>query len=480
MLDAIAGPSQETRAFNDELEAWIALPESRYGNHAIAAEKIKKARQRGSQVLNLGFLRLTTLPDCFDKLPMLKTLKVNNNLLVQLPDSICQLRQLEYLILDNNHLTFLPERIGNLSALWVLSAPNNQLLSLPDSVGNLAVLQELVVTNNQLLVLPDSLVNLRSLSDLQMSGNHLQSRPHINGADLRMYFGVQNPPPAIPNKLRGAVENWSHYTDEARAETLVNAWYGYGREPLAEDFADFIIGLKRTGDYQFGGQHFAQEVIDMLDQLTQCPELRQKCFMLVVDAATTCGDYITLAFNKVKKECICHKGKIGEYSNIELVEIGRGMRRLDLLEQVAKRKVASLGPNFREPVEVFLGFQMMLAVQLNLPGASHVMLYPSCNKITGTDLANARREIAENDTRPEFIEFMANWEPWQEALKRMHPKDFESTDNARHAQMNELDERRKTMRTDEYMREITRIETILPAWFKQRTDEFLPADPPTA
>jgi hypothetical protein len=480
LWERIAGPSQEIRAFNDELlrEDWIGHPDSsNYQNRVIAAKRIKKALQDNSQVLDLSFLRLETLPKCIGKLRMLKTLQVNNNSLKQLPDSICQLTRLQYLILDNNHMTSLPENIGDLSALWVLSVPHNRLLSLPESIGKLAALQELDVTNNELLVLPDSLVNLPSLSDLQMSGNYLQSQPHINRTNLKMYFGAQNPPPAIPNKLRCAVKDWSRDTEAGRAETRVNAWYGYGREPLAEDFADFVIGLKGTKDYEIGAQHFGLEVIDMLDQLAQYPELRSKCFMLVVDAWAGCGDRMALAFNAVKKECICHKGKIGEYSDLDLVEIGRGMLRLKIVDQIAKRKVASLGPDFGEPVEVFLGFQTMLAEELNLPGASRVMLYPRCSEITDADLAEARSEIAANGTRPQFIDFMANWEPWQEALIRMHPADFASMVNARHEQMNDLYDRGDTLRNDEYMREITRIETILPAWFKARTDEFLPAGP---
>lgn len=105
---------------------------------------------------------------------------------------------------------------------------------------------------------------------------------------------------------------------------------------------------------------------------------------------------------------------------------------------------------------MFLGFQTMLANELQLPGASRVMLYPKYSEITADDLAQARSEISEVDTDPQFVDLMANWEPWQETLKGMHPV-----------------ERRDMLIDTDYMREITRIQTILPLWFEERTAEFV-------
>lgn len=211
-------------------------------------------------------------------------------------------------------MTELPAQIGNLHALRVLSVSHNQLLNLPDSIGDLAALQELDATNNQLLVLPDSLMNACSLVDLHISGNQLQGRSHLPAPLGRDIAVSQRPPAVTPHQLRHAVAYWSVYTDVDRAEPLINAWYGYGREPLAKEFAQFVAALTNTKDFEIGAHHFAQEVIDMLDQLRRAPELRRECFKLVDDATTSCGDRTALAFNAVRKACICHKGKNGEYS----------------------------------------------------------------------------------------------------------------------------------------------------------------------
>ena len=123
----------------------------------------------------------------------------------------------------------------------------------------------------------------------------------------------------------------------------------------------------------------------------------------------------------------------------------------------------------------------MLAEELNLPGTNRVMLYPHCSDITDADLEEARSEIARNETRPKFIHFLAKWEPWQEAIKRMHPEDYALVDEERQEKMYALlYERPATLSDGDYMLETKRIKSIMPKWFEQRTDEFLLANPTAA
>ncbi len=155
-----------------------------------AIQKIQNWIQRGNvdDILDLSFLRLTSLPD----LPSsLKILYCYNNQLTSLPDLPSSLK---ILICDNNKITNLP----NLpSSLQKLSCSNNYLTSLPD----LPSLQKLSCSNNKLTDLP----NLpSSLKILHCNENYLTSLPDLptNLQELNCNANELTSLPDLPSSLK--------------------------------------------------------------------------------------------------------------------------------------------------------------------------------------------------------------------------------------------------------------------------------------
>ena len=84
-------------------------------------------------------------------------------------------KYLTKLDLGFNRLTSLPDAIGNLQNLTMLDLGENRVTSLPASIGNLQNLTELDLYNNQLTSIPTSLGNLQNLTELDLGFNQLTS-----------------------------------------------------------------------------------------------------------------------------------------------------------------------------------------------------------------------------------------------------------------------------------------------------------------
>ena len=123
----------------------------------------------------------------------LETLNLSRNLLRSLPDSICRLPCLRRLFVDSNLLEgdCLPAELGRLPALEVFSASDNKLETIPDSFLRCVTLKRLLLINNRLRTLPKGIQNLTNLETIEARGN-----PNF-----------QPPPKPNPNILANAYYN---------------------------------------------------------------------------------------------------------------------------------------------------------------------------------------------------------------------------------------------------------------------------------
>ena len=102
----------------------------------------------------------------------LKKLNLGYTKLSTLPDSFGNLTQLEELGLGYTQLSTLPDSFGNLTQLKKLNLGYTKLSTLPDSFGNLTQLEELYLSNTQLSSLPESFANLKNLKILYLPFNN--------------------------------------------------------------------------------------------------------------------------------------------------------------------------------------------------------------------------------------------------------------------------------------------------------------------
>jgi len=177
----------------EEIRRRTATNEAMFGNSnagsAEAEKRIDKALKTGATELDLGYLRLTKLPESLGLIPHLHTLCLAHNDLTQLPDSIGRLTELRRLEASSNKLTVLPEAITQLSNLIELELSDNRLSVLPESIGRMSKLEVLDLGNNALSTLPASLRDLSSLVQLKLQGNESLGVPE---AILGQYADTEN------------------------------------------------------------------------------------------------------------------------------------------------------------------------------------------------------------------------------------------------------------------------------------------------
>ena len=138
-------------------------------------ERIRKAKDENSTVLDLGHCNLETIPDEIFELINLQTLYLSRNKLKSLPSDIGKLVNLQRLFLNGNKLKLLPPEIGNLINLRDLYVCDNNLELLPSEIGNLIKIEELSLQTNQLKTLPPEFGKLVNLKFLRLHNNKLTS-----------------------------------------------------------------------------------------------------------------------------------------------------------------------------------------------------------------------------------------------------------------------------------------------------------------
>ncbi|KAL2766952.1 leucine-rich repeat-containing protein 69 isoform 1 [Daubentonia madagascariensis] len=182
---------------------------------------------KSTKIITLHGKKMKMMPSTLEKLPGLRTLDLQNNLIPKVCPEISTLIQLTALNLGNNLLEEVPEEMkyltslkklhlfGNrihrfasgacdgLQNLILLNLNNNQLTCLPQEVSRLKCLMYLSVNHNQLASIPRELCFLENLSELQLNYNKLICIPEEIGSlkNLQKLFLVRNNIGTLPEGL---------------------------------------------------------------------------------------------------------------------------------------------------------------------------------------------------------------------------------------------------------------------------------------
>ncbi|KAK3677813.1 hypothetical protein LTR78_002663 [Recurvomyces mirabilis] len=146
------GPADDTEASDEEAPALDA--------ETYAARMVQDCLDRGKEVVNLGDLALTRIPDATLR-PLHQLIRPSFSDLTSPPseDEFGPLTPSITLILSTNQLTTLPTELFNLSNITVLSLRNNHLTELPPAIARLERLQELNIASNNIRDLPWELLS---------------------------------------------------------------------------------------------------------------------------------------------------------------------------------------------------------------------------------------------------------------------------------------------------------------------------------
>jgi E3 ubiquitin-protein ligase SspH2 len=443
----------------------------------IVVLKILRVICTRSKKLHLEGFGLTTLPE----LPAcIENLYLYNNLLTSLPRLPPRLKSLGA---SDNRLTSLPELPESLE---ILSVRYNQLVTLPRLPCQL---RHLAVDHNQMTTLPDlpndisclqvndnRLTRLPELPDslcfLEVQDNSLTTLPRLPPNGSNSVF-LLRPNPCCdyldpigqrhynPGRWEyGRVREWQ----VANPGFTFGDWPPNGIAPLPvmpepavaipapavaipepifipprtiecsgrNAFMQFLKRLEGKGghpapaEYQKSKQAVIARVNKLCDAMSESPELSAICYLIAEESTTSCGDRVTLALNDMEMAHINHDAQNGRYTDAELFALGRGMYRLDALEQIISSTTlmqTASRPDV-DPVEIRLAYQTRLASRLELPAVAQFMLHEPSAKLTQDDYDRAEQAVLDEQEKTGGIDFLVNWLPWQEAMKRKNPGAF--------------------------------------------------------
>ncbi|ELW47553.1 Leucine-rich repeat-containing protein 69 [Tupaia chinensis] len=163
-----------------------------------------KALQGGENTKIMTFTgkKIKKMPSTLEKLPALKTLDLQNNLIPEVCPEIRTLTQLTSLNLGNNLLEAVPEELKYLVSLRKLHLFGNRICRFASGVcGRLKSLVYMSINHNQLAIIPTELCSLLNLVELQLNYNQVIYIPEEIKflKDLQKLLLARNNIKALPN-----------------------------------------------------------------------------------------------------------------------------------------------------------------------------------------------------------------------------------------------------------------------------------------
>ncbi|WP_223599830.1 COR domain-containing protein [Chryseobacterium sp. GVT01B] len=129
-------------------------------NIEIAIERIRLAKQKKNNYLNLSGLRLLDIPEDISNMDYLIELDLSYNFLPTLPEMVAKMRYLKILNLKNNYLTNIDFIYGVYYAHTYINISNNLLYDVPESLTYLNYKTEIDFQSNPFISkLPEALVD---------------------------------------------------------------------------------------------------------------------------------------------------------------------------------------------------------------------------------------------------------------------------------------------------------------------------------
>ena len=259
----------------------------------------------------------------------------------------------------------------------------------------------------------------------------------------RIPFDMGSSSAIIVKPISEEVARWKQESGAPGNAQSDEFWKSFQEHDSAPSFsfAKFLVRLRETSEYKSARLQpdFQQRIGRLLTQLEQADSttLREVCFTQAAEAVDTCGDRVALSLLNMETACATYQAEVkarnGGYDHQlqELVDLGKGMYRLQQLGGISQAKVKTL--NFVDEIEVHLGYLVHFSKEFKLPVQMQTMLYPDCFAITQADVTAARNalkghaEEGDNHNRA-LLDFLASWSPMDMMMKKRDPDAFAAMD----------------------------------------------------
>lgn len=410
------------------------------------------------RTLDVGENRLTRLPDAIGDMTALEVLHCENNA-IELSEAaveiLSRLRKLEHLSLDGNPLGRVPD-VQRLRGLRILGLRNTGIDRMPSGLPQLTRLEMADLRDNRLSELPEAVYQSteRSVRSLWLEDNPFSADSLAQIEDYRQRTGINLGGLArqMENETRPDLF-WSQGADEALAQLRERHWFALREERGSTEFFRLLNDLTVTADYDSASEDLTRRVWDVVDAAYASADLRRELFQLA-GHPRTCGDSSALNFSYLEIQVEVFKARsTGDDSQVagRLLDLAKGLFRLEQLDRIVLEDLQARPVNPRQPVdevEVSMAYRTGLAKDLELPGQSRSMLYPSLAGVTQANLQAAKVAIESAEKNVGAVaEFVSRQDFWSERLREQHAKDFsalrgsmEGREQALEARKGELDD----------------------------------------
>jgi hypothetical protein len=370
------------------------------------------------------------------------SLKQCGSTLTDISHIVCNLKNLTELNLEAwLALRFIPETISRkLKSIDIKDC--SMLQRLPESIGELNQLTSLYAYGCRALSsLPSSIVELSSACRIDLTRTGLSARiledlSRQTELSRQRSNGIRGPqvnfslPPAVTAPVGTLKEEALKWFQEANEPTPLTQHIEQLDHPSASAMATLLARFRHTAQYIQNPHGTAKRIHRLLNELLKQPEVLTSFCAMALESSETCDDRTALGLLHMElallENRLIHRIK----TTSETTMIYRGVHRV--AQSIFKQKQlmeiahqhATTAKGFVDETEIVLKYLVNLGKDLNLPARLDHMLYSHMAwQVTPEHLQHAKQVVSNcaNLDNPDFLNFLATWHPWQEAVKRLDP-----------------------------------------------------------
>lgn len=434
--------------------------------------------------LDLSSNAITRLPEALSLMPELDELSLAVNDL-QLTEhtlkKLSDIRTLRTLNLSANHRLGATLDVSKMFDLEYLSLCNTQATEFPKNLGRLPNLDRVDLRFNEISVLPDWVFDsTRRFSEtINLRNNPLSenSRIQLNAYRDRVGIGMGYFEDDITRlNEQGAREIW--LTDALTTPERIATWIAMKDDPAADGLFRLLNELGYSADTEYVREDMIRRVWGVLKAAQVDTPMREQIFELAANPLS-CTDSAALNFSHLEVAVEVDKvaNPLGALrsSAPELLKLGRGLFRLDQLEQIAQNQIQK-NPNV-DALEVSLAYRTGLAEVLALPGQPRHMRYAAISGVTQAALDIAENQVKMAELSPQFMKFMVRLPFWTDYLQRQFSRQFASVDLIYPEKLQAVFETADSLTTGDYLAQVSQIqaekEAVQNSIFEQLTHSAL-------
>jgi hypothetical protein len=427
-----------------------------------------------------------------------ESLELDNNQLSELPTLITDLAKLERLCLPDNQIQLTETSLKNLADLRTLHTLNlngNPLGATPD-VKQMLDLRYLSLRNTRLTELPVGLSRLPNLDRVDLRNNAIKKLPAwlfempkrftetLNLRHNELLTASADALKAYRDRVgvgMGYLEDDLARLDEQTARSIwfpekageqwskrEPVWSALKDDQSAEGLFHLLAELGNTAESDKVREDMTRRVWQVLRAAEGKTTLREQLLDLAANPIN-CTDSAASNFSHlevaVEIDHVVAAAADAEVPATSLLKLGRGLFRLEQLEQFARDHVSR---NLSvDPLEVSLAFRTGLADHYDLPGQPRHMRYASLSGVKAADLEAAKSRVDAAELSSKWMDFIVRQPFWRDYLKRTELAKFTDIDEIHGEKIQAVFDQADTLTSAEYLKQ---LDTVMVAKDKAEMD----------